>query len=119
MMNSEQKLQSDGLSTFTTNSGILDGIPLLPEKSKTENNSEFSAKDYVKESMQNLSQNFSITGSQPLSPTPEITNITKDAQESPDMMQSLTATENDKLHTEKNKPKVVNNANSLIIRKLI
>lgn len=52
-----------------------------PEKSKTENNSEFSAKDYVKESMQNLSQNFSITGSQPLSPTPEITNITKDAQE--------------------------------------
>uniref|UniRef100_A0A0R3RTH1 Uncharacterized protein n=1 Tax=Elaeophora elaphi TaxID=1147741 RepID=A0A0R3RTH1_9BILA len=72
MVNSARKLQSDRLSSSTTDLNISNSMPLLLEKKlnrqnsqkmRQGNESEFSEKDNLKESMRNSSQNFSITGS--------------------------------------------------------
>ncbi|KAM3728668.1 Alpha/beta hydrolase domain-containing protein [Dirofilaria immitis] len=92
MINSVRKLQSDGLSTSTTNSNILDGIPLLSQELKTESDKKFDAKCYdEKIGMQNLSQTFSITGSQNLSLTSEITNTVKNTQQDKSSVISLSS----------------------------
>ncbi|VDO23300.1 unnamed protein product [Brugia timori] len=106
MINSAKKLQSDEFSTATTDSNILDQTPLLSQKLKSGNESEFSAKNRMWESMKSLSQNFSITGSQHLSRTSETTNIAKDEQQSQPFitMESLTAIEDNMI--EKNTIKI-------------
>ncbi|VDN95283.1 unnamed protein product [Brugia pahangi] len=102
MINSAKKLQSDEFSTSTTDSNILDQTPLLSQKMKSGNESEFSAKNRMWESMKSLSQNFSITGSQHLSRTSETTNIAKDEQQSQPFitMESLTAIEDSMIEKE-------------------